>query len=209
MGISSLIDSATLDVIRRLIANPDEFFEAPMLHGNGFVRLDLKPRTKDEARIDIWHVDLPQAQLVSTPIHDHRFSFVSQILAGYLINVRYHIVPGNSYKVYQVYPREGEDTQLIPVREGVSVIYDGCDVLCAGDTYVMKALEFHESRYYGFAVTLLTKTEVTDHVPRVLVPAYGEPDNIFSRYNFDKKRVERIVNDIRSRLDSLYLSSKI
>lgn len=49
--------------------------ERPRVHGNGFIQLDVTPRT----RLHFWSPEIPR-QKVATPIHDHVFGFVSYVI---------------------------------------------------------------------------------------------------------------------------------
>ena len=60
----------------------------PRVHGNGFIQCDLPHRK----RLHIWgHPAIPR-QKVSSPIHDHVFSFASIVLVGRLVNIVYKAV---------------------------------------------------------------------------------------------------------------------
>lgn len=172
------------EMVARFLSDP----YAPELqfrvHGNGFIQIDLAPDT----RLHFWS-DLIPRQKVDTQIHDHRFSFKSYVLAGELVQTAYNIRANSAtgrFQVYEAVPQSGENTELVAV-EGFR-----CDVrakypsglLVAGESYVFDALEFHRTDYLTPSVTLMVKTRITDHRPRVLCRVEQTPDNEFSRENW-------------------------
>ena len=62
---------------------------APIVHGNGFLIVPLDGSNR--RRVHIWgHPGLPR-QKVATPIHNHRFNFISTCLAGRVFNLTYGV----------------------------------------------------------------------------------------------------------------------
>ncbi len=174
----------------------------PRVHGNGFIQLDLTPRT----RLHIWGDPRIPKQKVATPIHDHVFEFKSTILFGRLVNVMYDIVPhlhGN-FTVYTPEVRDREDTVLRDTMQSVHAIQTRVEMVQWGGTvatYRIRPFEFHESfAPDGPAATIILKDAPTQAQgakakPRVLVPVGTEPDNEFNRYDADPDLLWRIIGD--------------
>ncbi len=179
----------------------------PRVHGNGFIQLDLTATT----RLHVWHPSVPK-QRVSTPIHDHVFSFDSLCIAGRLVNVIYRFVeveaedPTAEFRLYTPQVREGCDTVLWPTDTCGYVGPLGVDMVMArslgvcGNTYHMPRYQFHESiAPDGIAATIITKVGRTQaqgatRVPRVLVPRGLQPDNEFNRHHVcPEPRLWRII----------------
>lgn len=155
-------------------------FEDPYgrVHGNGFVQLDVD----DGIRVHIWGHPAVPTQKTPTPIHNHRFGFVSTTIVGRMVNVRYSLLRGATHDVYEPTVREGEDTVLRCTGEAVRPVGDHVEECFAGDCYHMPPGEFHETFVTGLTVTVMAKTDQTEAVPQVLCRSGQEPDNQFHRY---------------------------
>ena len=160
--------------------------DRPRQHGNGFFQLDLD----GGYRLHVWDPDAPIAQVVHTPIHDHRFSFESLVLSGEQTHVEYIVLQNvlptvtKNYNICEVRYGDTEDTKL--VNTGIGVFADVVEkvVVPAGEIYDFRMYAFHETPNLGYVVTLLRKTKVdSNHKPRVLCPIGMEPDNDFNRYD--------------------------
>ncbi len=165
----------------------------PRVHGNGFIQLDLG----EQKRLHIWgHPAIPR-QIVDTGIHDHRFDFTSTVIAGRLINARYH--PGNAtrYKIYTPQTREGEDTILCETGASMMVANPTMIMVREGEKYGMFARDFHESFTDRPSATVMTKLGSTHpEAPRVLVPLGKEPDNDFNRNVFENDFLWGIIKEV-------------
>ncbi len=173
----------------------------PRVHGNGFIQLDLTPRT----RLHIWGDPRIPKQKVPTPIHDHVFGFESTVLVGRVINVVY-IVNAHEHGDYRIYTpeiREREDTILKPteIRVVVDPIHvDTIDWQTSSCKYGILLRQFHETiAPSGPAATIIIKNDMTQAqgnvkmLPRVLCPVTQEPDNEFNRYAADVDMLWRII----------------
>ena len=165
----------------------------PRVHGNGFIQVDISPAD----RLHIWgHPDIPR-QKVDTGIHNHVFSFDSQIIVGKMVNVTYEVglIPNGadtgSWKLYHPEIREGEDTILKDSGLRVTARERSHQMIKAGtekDGYHFEKWVYHRTvTNFGPAATIINKYESTqaqgnDNLPGVLVPFGAEPDNEFSRY---------------------------
>ncbi len=179
------------------------------VHGNGFIQIDLEPGL----RFHVWDESIPR-QAIQTPIHDHRFSFISRILMGELINISYEAIPippepqasreGGWYlkpvahRLHTPVPGDREDTKLVPVDESEYFMeVQSRGSYLEGQEYSFEARDFHETQHQGLTATLMRKTsEIPDHRVRVACPVDLEPDNIFNRYEVDIDAMWRIVERV-------------
>lgn len=168
----------------------------PRLHPNGFIQLDLT--VDGTIHLHVWPdppLDLPGMQKTKHPIHDHCFVMESIVLKGCITNLLYRkrvalgdpatIPVYRSYRAHNIAHEGGpDDTVLLP--------YEGDHLYCleeasaqvvkAGESYYMPAMELHDSRVEGLTVTLMTKASVVrGYRPRIAVPLPIEPDNSFRR----------------------------
>lgn len=152
------------------------------IHGNGFVQIDLLDRPG--ARVHLFgHPTIPR-QVSPTPIHDHRFGFVSMVMTGCLVNVMWDADHGYepTHEVCTYRPGRGEDTKLEPLGKRVTVFRRYAEVLQPGQSYRVNATELHETFANEPTLTLMEKTHQHDVVPRVLCRLGQEPDNSFDRH---------------------------
>lgn len=174
----------------------------PRVHGNGFIQLDLAPRS----RLHVWGDPRIPKQKTRTPIHDHVFGFKSTILFGRMLNVVYDIVPhiSGDYDVYTSVIRDRDDSSLEDTMQRVHIVQNHVDLVrwnSARATYVIRPFEFHESiPLEGPAATVIIKDGLTQAQgakaqPRILVPVGITPDNEFSRYDADPDLLWRIIED--------------
>lgn len=171
------------------------------VHGNGFIQVE-SPALGENARLHVWgHPDIPR-QSEPSPIHDHAFGFVSEVLVGRVVNVRYFCLSpvedaGQRYALYEAHCRHRADTELVRASGGEFVpIVAQSEVVSAGQRYEMLPYDFHETVPLLPSATLMRKTRTTDHAPRVLVRAGREPDNAFNRYGHDAEKLWGIVREV-------------
>lgn len=180
--------------------------DRPRVHGNGFIQLDLT----ELSRLHIWGDPRIPRQKVATPIHDHVFSFESQIIVGRITNTVYelHYDRQGEYRVYTPQIREGEDTILMPTDTYGNVSVAHVDKIEHGafhNCYDMPKGWFHESvASDGPAATIITKSGPTQAQgagvkPRVLVPVGQQPDNEFNRYDADEDLLWRVIEETLKR----------
>ncbi len=167
----------------------------PRVHGNGFLQIDLP----DEQRLHVFGHPLLPRQVVATPIHNHRFGFESQVLRGCLINLTWGFCYDKSYRAthqgYVAKPREGEDTELIPIGEQGVIMLISKEVVLPGKSYSMRARQFHQSTADEPTVTVMRKTERVDIDPTVLCRLGFSPDNAFNRYDLDEPALWTIAEE--------------
>lgn len=181
-----------------------------LLHPNGFLQYDLS-RGK---RLHVWHPDMPQAQKVYTPIHDHTFSFESAIIMGELIETVYDWTPleGHPFGDNPPAPLENEhmlwaaaDGILNPTITFGSLSVREVNHYLPGDMYVRGANVFHKTEAGGeakFAATVMRKL-LTKQTPfaYVAIPVGTLPDNTFRR---DQYEGDVLWPMVRPALDYLY-----
>ena len=167
----------------------------PRLHPNGFIQYDLP--TGD--RLHIWHPDLPIAQVVHNPIHDHTFDFTSSIVLGRLMHVVYKFQPcnGGQYQLHRAVVSEDEDTKLIPLEQVGDMKVEELFIFGRGSRYSFKHRLFHKSEGMGLTATIVTKT-IIDCLPfpRIAVPVDVDPDNNFRRHQYDTKKLMVHVDEV-------------
>lgn len=167
----------------------------PRLHPNGFIQYDLP--TGD--RLHIWHPDLPIAQVVYTPIHDHTFDFTSRVVMGRLTHVVYEFWnhPEGEYQLHRAQVIAGEDTKLAPLKQVGNMQEAERWVLGEHSVYSFKHGRFHTSEGEGLTATVMTKV-ATDLLPfpRIAVPVGIDPDNNFRRHQYEPNHLMKYVNSV-------------
>ena len=205
-AMDQYIIDAPCDFPDALMGHPDllrsRAMGRPRINGNGFLQLDVDDYGS-ERRLHIWHPSLPQ-QKVATPIHDHRFSFTSQVLYGVQESQRYTLQRGTeittadleeTYQIHKVVNRDREDTILVPTGETVGVQGEDRLVIPMGHQYHFPAHDFHATPVSGMiTVTWLTKTYIDpSHETQVLVKSGFMPDNEFNRYDWPDEYCWNII----------------
>lgn len=173
------------------------------IHGNGFIQVDLGK----DFRLHVWHPDLPR-QKVSTPIHNHCFSFNSRVIVGAIEHREFEVVnvgryTGDNvlYHKYRTKKRHLEDTILVKETNACYTAESKkqMQVIRAGKVYTFERGRYHTTfTLHGTAATIMERFNVgSDINPTVLCLADEEPDNDFHRYNvMDEKKLEQIVRSV-------------
>jgi hypothetical protein len=133
----------------------------PRVHGNGFIQLDMAR----DVRLHVWGDPRIPRQKTFCQIHDHIFSFDSELIVGQLINIWYDtelVIGGHgAYKIYEPFPRGGQDTGLKDTGHTVDIFQKPPVLLRTmhpfADHYHMKWGEFHETIASGPAATIMHK----------------------------------------------------
>ena len=173
----------------------------PRVHPNGFLQLDLRPDPSGERvakrRLHIFEDELPR-QATRTPLHDHIFDMSSFVYQGMILNDTYIALPAfeGPFEIYQARDLTGAETKLEPTGKLVTAVLKRTEYVYRGESYNFPALTFHESRYQGRTVTIMSK-RATAHTaqPRVLVPRDREPDNDFSREDQDIENLWALIEE--------------
>ena len=170
----------------------------PRLHPNGFIQYDLPAA----GRLHIWHPDLPMAQIIHTPIHDHTFDFTSRIVCGKLTHVVFNFYEKmmGEYHLHRAVVTEGEDTLLKPLAILGDMVEAETYTFHYGQQYSFSAGRFHLSKGDGLTATIMTKT-ATKRLPfaRIAVPLDVDPDNNFRRHQYDAMLLMKYVEMVTSR----------
>lgn len=182
----------------------------PRLHGNGFIQLDLP----NGDRLHIWHPALPR-QNTSTQIHNHKFSFRSEVLCGKLTHIHYKLetnvedfANGEIYNLYHPVVREKEDTVLELSNANAVFKFHPLQmlVLTEGSSYDFSYAEFHETKAQGFTATIVHKELVVKNfIPSVACRVGSVPDNDFGRYQFEEKELWKYVKMLFAQLYEINL----
>lgn len=175
------------------------------VHGNGFIQMDLI----GGMRLHVWHPDIPR-QKVPTPIHNHRFSFTSRVVAGVIYHQEYSVyalAPGYHHQPSEVYHRytydvgtpkvsalRRADTKTFGLLQGPS------KDLRAGETYYFKAGAYHTTEPTvngGISATIMWKTGTDEEVePSVMCQSDKEPDNEFLKFTHNEPWLIDLVKDV-------------
>lgn len=174
------------------------------IHGNGFIQADLG----EDLRIHVWHPDLPK-QKVSTPIHNHCFSFSSRVVVGAIEHREFEVVnvgrnAGDKvvYNKYRAQHRDREDTVLVKESNAIYTAESKKKekIVRAGKVYTFKRGAYHTTfpQFNGIAATIMERFNVgPDIQPTILCLVDEEPDNEFHRYTImDPVQLEKMVRQV-------------
>lgn len=145
-----------------------------------------------EQRVHVWHGSLTRPGIRGFgDCHDHRFSFVSEVLAGQVFNTVWDVEydPGGAFDVYQVEharaarDRTGSHDGQCHVIARARASCAGRYTTCAGQAYEFERRRFHQTEFgRGVTVTLITKFNQQSTPARILCPhgaplvhAFGDP----------------------------------
>lgn len=171
------------------------------IHGNGFIQIDM-PDGKSRVHI-FGHPDVPR-QKVPTPIHDHRWGFLSTVMAGCLINLDWKLIGDerdeHTHYVcgYEPSGKGAEDTALIPTGDTGYLKLVKSSVMPVGYGYSVQQGELHETFANEPTITVMSKKPIKPEIaapPRVLCRIGLEPDNHFTRYDYSEDDIWRLVKD--------------
>jgi hypothetical protein len=156
-------DMLDIDVLRATGAVPHWF-------GLGFVQLKLD----DERRIHFWHPS-HGAITPEDELHDHRYDFVSHVLAGKILHEvwTWKADDAGDHEMVEVSCKPGSST--LPVSVGMGAIKMAArHIFEAGNQYAFSADGFHRGGAPEGAITFLTRGHVIKDVARVIRPV-GHP----------------------------------
>jgi hypothetical protein len=136
-----------------------------------------------EQRLHLWHSSLVRKGIQGHgDCHNHRFSFVSQVLCGTIVNETWDLraFEAGDYGLYEVEHARAAQ-QRTGAFDGECRLVTRChaapigrDWVHAGHSYEFKRGEFHRSSCLGLTVTLVTKFDQKEERARILCP-YGSP----------------------------------
>lgn len=176
----------------------DPMRESITLHGLGFIQVQLP----GEQRLHVWHPDLPRRKCFEhSSIHDHRFSFISQVLVGSQINVEVEVTPSDD-GTHVAYLHEGTRQACggrpwVPqgrVALGEQVSFE----VEAGRRYMVSAYQFHRTipSGDGRVATIMRKTAEYDRGAQSLCLAGVEPDTALDRFQWPPERLWAVVTEV-------------
>lgn len=183
--------------------NIDNLKEKAVLHGNGFLQMDLS----NKYRLHIFHPDLiPFAQKVRTTYHTHFFDMTSSILYGTMIHKHMGLISGDAYKIYScVYDgNRTKDSSLersldYPGTYGFRILSESR--LAHGSEYFFASGLWHESTTEDLTVTVIRKDNpLLVHQPLVACPINDEPDNEYKRDAVAMDIVDQYVELVKSKM---------
>jgi hypothetical protein len=164
----------------------------PFYFGLGFI----KARLDQNRSMNFYDPEL-EAIVGPEEVHDHRYDFMSRIMAGALINEIYSafiqpVAYTHTHAVWDATCIEGEK-ELI--KGYATPILQNTMVLSAGSVYSMGMNQFHSVQSVTGAITCLVRQVVTKRTARVLRPI-GEPPLCPYAKKFPKyelmKRIEKL-----------------
>lgn len=136
-----------------------------------------------EQRIHVWHPSLIRDGIQGNgDCHDHRFSFVSQVLCGAIYNEEWRAQedPAGDYDIYRVENARAAKARL-GNHDGETAVIARCNAapfrrltVVAGQDYEFARGHFHRSSFIGTTVTLVTKFDQQETPARILCP-HGSP----------------------------------
>ena len=189
---------------------------ATLLHPNGFIQHDLP----DGARLHVWADDLPPAQLIHTPIHDHTFLFESRVVMGMLIHETFNWLrlEGDAGLWFdkEGYTRGYTPTHKLYEVAGALLVDTGRrGIVYPGETMIHGVYasygfggpgHYHDTRgAEGIITATIMRKVKTDMAPNptVLIPIGMEPDNDFRRDQYSEERlmpwVKRVLDYMEAR----------
>jgi hypothetical protein len=127
----------------------------PYWFGLGFLQLKLS----ESERMHFWLPEIPHPE--REEIHNHRYDFTSQVLAGSLYQETYlvmniNLVDDPKWEIFETDCRPGHEGSVIATF-GCDVRPFGAQTLSAGSVYTLPHTTFHTTEGTKFAVTYLTR----------------------------------------------------
>lgn len=165
------------------------------LHGLGFIQVKL-PALR---RLHVWHPDLPRRRCYAvSAIHNHRFAFRSTVLVGEQANRRVTVAAqpdGSHDRISHAGPRGETGGRVSTVAERVSVWRGPIERYAPGQSYLMNALEYHDTPNDGIVVTLMEKLREGAVHASSLIEHGQEFDQGFDRFQLSPNSLWAIVVD--------------
>jgi len=128
--------------------------------------LGLRLDDHREYRLHVWD---PSRCVGEPPVHDHPFDFVSQIIAGEVLNTRYvEDRAGVEYRRIRYSPADEDDRRSC----GTVTLSARATAFTEGEQYVQVAHELHDSRQLPGTVTVIRRT--FRDVPELTVCLLGD-----------------------------------
>lgn len=176
----------------------------PRVHGNGFIQLDVDPKT----RLHFWGDPRIPRQRVDSGWHDHSFDLFSCVLKGRLTHITYKVhgdqLRGQFYGYRAVEQPGTQNTELKRIVHSDDVtpakfdlVVDETFQIKEGETYGFQHGKVHYSSASEPTITLMKKFGTDGYGrPVVYCPVGLEPDNEFHRDGFSQEMLWDIVMDM-------------
>lgn len=120
-----------------------------------------------EQRVHIWHKSLEAVGIRGQGgRHDHRFSFVSQVIHGIIRNTAFRCISdaAGDFDIYSVVNARKQKEETGSYDGNVTFSHrarmpsvDGGTYYQAGQSYEFESGMFHETDFHGLTITLVTK----------------------------------------------------
>ncbi len=135
----------------------------PAWFGLGFIQLKLD----DEHRMHFWHPSLTP-DIPDDEIHDHRYTFTSEILKGTMLHETYQFT-SDMFGAYEMVDVSCDPEKPItsPRRISGSIALTGTYYLTPGSKYTFPRREFHRSRT-EHCISYLTREADREEFARVV-----------------------------------------
>lgn len=143
-------------------------------HGTGMLQAYLPDR---DVRVHVWHPKLLlPGMAMSGAMHNHRFTFVSTVLAGAIehTHLRTRETTAGAHQLFHIEnASKGRDCDLLPGAR-VTLTMEPDEVFREGRTYGVGKWSFHWARpHIGLAVTWVEIRDKEEHKTASLVCPYG------------------------------------
>lgn len=155
--------------------------QKPRAHGNGFLQFNVTPR----ARIHIWDKRLPNVRPYSQ-VHNHRRGFISNILAGELVNKIYRPVPSPDGD-HIVYKCDSENHELVEQGEKAHLMLESSSRWVVGDRYRMGRDQFHTTTAI-YCCTVIVQEDIPplDNATAYSTQPLDKESKTYDRHGDDK-----------------------
>jgi hypothetical protein len=175
--------------------------------GVGALQAYLHEGEHAEQRLHIWHHGLIRPGILGHgDCHDHRFSFVSEVLCGAIDNEEWFVEehPKGDYDLYEVENARAAHARL-GSHDGDAVAVARCyagplqrTLVVDGKSYEFARGSFHRSSCIGLTVTLVTKFDQRSDVrARILCP-HGKP--LVHAFGGPEPDVQTVLRDAQEAL---------
>lgn len=170
------------------------------LHGLGFIQVKLP----GNQRLHVWHPELPRRSCFDrSAIHNHRFSFESQVLAGTQKNRVWSVAEapeGSHDLISHDGPRSEKGGRLSYVAGRVQVDAWRVASYGPGERYYMPELVYHDTPNDGVVITLMTKLREGDVHACSLIEHGHAFDQAFDRFQLSETALWGFVADAFKRI---------
>lgn len=152
--------------------------EAPRVHPNGFIQLNLDE--SHDRRLHIWHPEVP-SQGINT-IHDHVFDMDSEVVVGEMVNKTYAWCSNyahdqfNTHRLWRVDYHPGSfEAVLSPIEDYGFPEIDKIESVKAGESYYLPAKVFHVADNSEVCATVMTRKEKVADRSHIMLSRHDLP----------------------------------